>query len=123
MTQQLLWDEAVDRLKARVSPQNYDMWLRPIELTAWDGGTLRLRAPNSYVRVWFETNFMSLLVKDLRDLGHDVRIEFEPDGDDRAPAYVPVPHDLPIGSSPTAFVIAASTRTSTPAITKAPVVA
>jgi len=29
MTVQLLWDEAVGRLKSRVSSQNYDMWLRP----------------------------------------------------------------------------------------------
>ena len=104
---QLLWDEAVDRLKSRVSPQNYDMWLRPIELKSWDGDTVRLRAPNSYVRVWFETNFLSLLVKDLCELGYAIRIEFEPDGDDRAP----LPDELPLGSSPTAYMVDASTRT------------
>ena len=80
MTQQLLWDEAVGRLRSRVSPQNFDMWLRPIELMSWDGATLRLRAPNSYVRLWFESNFLTSLVKELTDLGHErVRVEFEPD--------------------------------------------
>ena len=78
MNQQLHWDEAVGRLKSRVSPQNYDMWLRPIEVTSWEGNTLRLRAPNSYVRLWFESNFLSSLVKELRDLGHEeVRVEFD----------------------------------------------
>src|SRR4051812_45659025 len=87
MTSQLVWDEAVDRLRSRVSPQNFDMWLRPIEMRSWDGNTLRLRAPNSYVRLWFESNFLSSLVSEIRSLGHDVRVEFDPD----APPAPPEP--------------------------------
>src|SRR6476469_735161 len=96
MNQQLAWDEAVGRLKSRVSPQNYDMWLRPIEVTSWDGATLRLRAPNSYIRFWFESNFLTSLVKELQDLGHEqVRVEFDPDLEGRpeqdlAPVAIPV---------------------------------
>ena len=115
MNQQLPWDEAVGRLKSRVSPQNYDMWLRPIEVTSWDGSTLRLRAPNSYVRLWFESNFLSSLVKELRDLGHeDVRVEFDPDSEAR-PA--PEPIEMALGSMPTASLPTASQ----PAIAIAPV--
>ena len=100
MTVQLLWDEAVGRLKSRVSSQNYDMWLRPIEVRSFDGATLRLRAPNSYVRLWFESNFLGTLLKEISDLGHDqVRVEFEPDGaDDRAAAPEPSEND-PIGDA------------------------
>ena len=99
MNQQLPWDEAVGRLKSRVSPQNYDMWLRPIEVTSWDGNTLRLRAPNSYVRIWFESNFLSSLVKELRDLGHEqVRVEFDPDNETKP---TPVPLEMAVGSTPT----------------------
>jgi len=86
MTVQLLWDEAVGRLKSRVSSQNYDMWLRPIEVRSFDGSTLRLRAPNSYIRSWFESNFLGTLLKEIRELGHDeVHVEFEPDGLDSGP--------------------------------------
>jgi len=102
MTQQLPWDEAVGRLRSRVSPQNYDMWLRPIELMSWDGATLRLRAPNSYVRLWFESNFLASLVKELHDLGHDeVRVEFDPDGPDGERPPAPEPMVMPVGSVPT----------------------
>jgi len=109
MNQQLHWDEAVGRLKSRVTPQNYDMWLRPIEVTSWDGNILRLRAPNSYVRLWFESNFLSSLVKELRDLGHeDVRVEFDPDSEARPPigradahiAAITEPLVMPVGSTP-----------------------
>jgi chromosomal replication initiator protein len=96
-----LWNEAVDRLRARVSPQNYDMWLRPIELMSWDGSTLRLRAPNSYVRLWFESNFLMSLLRELHDLGHNsVRVEFDADGE-RPVASEPaiaIPASLPTSS-------------------------
>jgi len=89
MTQHFLWQEAVERLRSRVTPQNYDMWLRPIEISSWEGETLRLRAPNSYVRVWFESNFQAGMIIELRELGADVRIEFEPDGNERMPPRAP----------------------------------
>ena len=85
MTVPILWDEAVGRLRSKVSPQNYDMWLRPIELLSFDGSTLRLRAPNSYVRLWFESNFLGTLLKEIHELGHDVRVEFDADGPDDRP--------------------------------------
>ena len=38
-----LWDEAAGRLRAKVSPQNFEMWLRPIESRVVRWATLRLR--------------------------------------------------------------------------------
>src|SRR5512138_3712278 len=105
MTVQLLWDEAVGRLRSRVSSQNYDMWLRPIELRSFDGSTLRLRAPNSYVRLWFESNFLTTLLKEIHELGQgEFRVEFDPDREDR-PA-LPELVDIPASSSPRVEVIA-----------------
>src|SRR5436190_1277376 len=101
MNQQLPWDEAVGRLRSRLTPQHYDMWLRPIEVISWDGATLRLRAPNSYVRLWFEANFMTSVVQELRDLGHiDVRVAFDPDSELRAEPLIE-PVELAAGSMPT----------------------
>ncbi|HEY1813306.1 MAG TPA: chromosomal replication initiator protein DnaA [Kofleriaceae bacterium] len=118
MTQQLLWDEAVDRLRSRVSPQNFDMWLRPIELTSWDGSTLRLRAPNSYVRLWFESNFLATLVEELGQLGQcEVRVVFDPDGEEQvrpveASGSSPA---IETAHAPTIPTIPASTPPSIPA--------
>jgi chromosomal replication initiator protein len=77
------------------------MWLRPIELTSFDGTLLRLRAPNSYVRLWFESNFLGSLLKELQELGHDVRVEFDPDGQTERMAPPEPLMELPQGSSPT----------------------
>jgi chromosomal replication initiator protein len=95
MTLPLLWDEAVGRLRSRVSPQNYDMWLRPIELLSFDGAILKLRAPNSYVRLWFESNFLGTLLKEIGELGHQVRVEFEPDAPDERPPPEPASNPPP----------------------------
>jgi len=108
MTVPLLWDEAVGRLRSRVSPQNYDMWLRPIELLSFDGAILKLRAPNSYVRLWFESNFLGTLLKEIQELGHEVRVEFDADApDDRPPPELPVqapPDPPPVLPRPVAVV-------------------
>src|SRR3954465_2607373 len=102
MTVPLLWDEAVGRLRSRISPQYYDMWLRPIELLSFDGATLRLRAPNSYIRSWFESNFFGWLRKEIQELGHDdARVGFDPDGPDERPAAPPPPaRDPPAPPTP-----------------------
>lgn len=83
MAEALVWDQALDRLRSRVSQQNYDMWLAPIECTGWREGKLRLRAPNSYVRIWFESNFLDAMRAEVQTVtGEDVIIEFDPDGPD-----------------------------------------
>jgi chromosomal replication initiator protein len=109
MTVPLLWDEAVGRLRSRVSPQNYDMWLRPIELLSFDGATLRLRAPNSYIRFWFESNFLGTLLREIHELGHDVRVEFEDHPDDRpvhaSPEAVGTPPPIPLPEPAPARVV------------------
>ena len=63
-----LWNQALDRLRARVSEQNFTMWLRPMECTSLEDGVLRLRAPNSYVRLWFESNFLEAALAEVRTL-------------------------------------------------------
>jgi chromosomal replication initiator protein len=102
MTVPLLWDEAVGRIRSRISPQYYDMWLRPIELLSFDGATLRLRAPNSYIRSWFESNFLVSLLKEIHDLGHEVRVEFDADGPDERPPPAPAPAREPPPPAPPA---------------------
>ena len=76
-----LWAQVLSQLQARVAPQNFDMWLRPLECTSFTEMTLRLRAPNSYVRRWFEDKFLASASEQLAAIcGEIVAIEFEADG-------------------------------------------
>jgi chromosomal replication initiator protein len=85
-----IWSSALRRLESRIAPQNFDMWLRPIECRAVEGRTIRLRAPNPYVRLWFESNYLTVLLDEMRaESAVDYLVEFEPDGNPMAIAPVP----------------------------------
>jgi chromosomal replication initiator protein len=75
-----IWSNALRRLSTRISPQNFEMWLRPIECRKVDGHTLLLEAPNPYVRLWFESNYLSIVLDELRSES-DVtyQVEFVPE--------------------------------------------
>jgi chromosomal replication initiator protein len=91
-----IWSSALRRLEHRIAPQNFDMWLRPIECCAIDGRTIRLRAPNPYVRFWFESNYLTAVLDELKaETALDYAVEFEPDSDP-PPARDDQPLSLPL---------------------------
>jgi chromosomal replication initiator protein len=91
-----LWETALGRLSSKVSPQNFDMWLRPIEFVSDDAGTLQLRAPNSYVRLWFESNYLEAILEEIRTVsGVPIRVEFTSDAPRTAPPTVTVAEPAP----------------------------
>jgi chromosomal replication initiator protein len=75
-----LWGNALERLRTRISPQNFDMWLSPIECLEAGDAKLLLRAPNSYVRLWFESNFLPSVLGEIETIsGTSFAVEFAPD--------------------------------------------
>ncbi len=73
------------------------MWLRPIECCAIDGRTIRLRAPNPYVRFWFESNYLTAVLDELKaETALEYAVEFEPDIDPPAHRASGEP-DAPLG--------------------------
>jgi chromosomal replication initiator protein len=75
-----LWRTAVDRIRDRVSIQNFAMWMAPIECIEVSDTSLMLRAPNSYVRVWFESNFLPSILHEMELLaGVAFEVEFAPE--------------------------------------------
>jgi chromosomal replication initiator protein len=91
------WIRALVRLEAQIAPQNFDMWLRPIECLGIEGRIVRLRAPNPYVRLWFESNYLAVLLDEMRgETDVDYLVEFEPDGE--SPAAPPPSVDTIVDS-------------------------
>ena len=98
-----LWEGALARLSGKVSPQNFDMWLRPIQCVGQEGPVLQLRAPNSYVRLWFESNYLDAVLDEIRAAsGLPLRVEFsvETAAGERAPRAAEAPLPPPVGSPP-----------------------
>ena len=59
--------------------------MTPIELVSWDAAKIRLRAPNSYVRWWFEKHYLEALEREVRELGSEARVEFDLDAETVTP--------------------------------------
>jgi chromosomal replication initiator protein len=60
-----IWSEALHGLEPRLDRQTFDMWLRPIRLAKVDGDLLQLRAPNRFLKEWFETHYLDLALDEL----------------------------------------------------------
>lgn len=60
-----IWSEALHGLEPRLDRQTFDMWLRPIRLASVDGDILQLRAPNRFLKEWFETHYLDLALDEL----------------------------------------------------------
>lgn len=91
-----IWSTALERLSTRLSPQNFDMWLRPIEFVPSSdgdsGSVIHVRAPNAYVRLWFESNFLDATLSELHAVsGREIGLIFDPESPGSAPARVPTP--------------------------------
>ncbi|MEE9382382.1 MAG: chromosomal replication initiator protein DnaA [Nannocystaceae bacterium] len=57
-----IWCRALATLRPRLDPHTYEMWLRPIQFNALDGEELQLLAPNRFLKEWFETHYLALVL-------------------------------------------------------------
>ncbi len=61
-----IWNEALQGLQPRLGEQTYDMWLRPIELATIRDDTLQLTAPNRFMKEWFETHYLGVVLDEIQ---------------------------------------------------------
>ncbi len=57
---QSIWKQCLDRLEGELTAQQFNTWIRPLQAVE-DGGTLRLLAPNQFVRDWVSENMRTHL--------------------------------------------------------------
>ncbi len=62
-----VWQKALKALAERIKPHNFDMWLRPISCHSVEGEEMVLRAPNRYIKEWFEDNYLPIVIQELRN--------------------------------------------------------
>lgn len=58
-----LWDDALKVIARKLSAQNFDLWFRPIRCQGIDGHTIRLLAPNQFIKEWFETHYQQVVLE------------------------------------------------------------
>jgi chromosomal replication initiator protein len=85
-----IWQSALMALQERIKPHNYDMWLRPIECLAVEETTITLRAPNRYIKEWFEDNYLSIVLQEIRNrTQREFQVSFQVDEPEVEPVSAP----------------------------------
>ncbi len=115
-----LWDQCLHRLQGELTPQQFNTWIRPLH-AVYDSHTLRLLAPNSFVKERIESNFMSQIAAIACDLaGLSVPIVAEVGSQalfEEAPAPAAEPRAeaaAPVRATPAASQNAKSNTTAAP---------
>lgn len=52
-----LWSKVTDSLRERIGPQNFDIWIKPIQLLSMDGEKVEMEVPNRFFREWINEHY------------------------------------------------------------------
>ncbi|HEY8431088.1 MAG TPA: DnaA/Hda family protein, partial [Sandaracinaceae bacterium] len=66
-----LWDTALASLRSRLSEENFQTWLEPVQLERVEGRKVVLRIPNRFYADWISTHYLDLIFESLRQGGLD----------------------------------------------------
>ena len=85
-----IWEASLRMVETKIKPHNFEMWIKPIECVELDGSLLHLRAPNRFIKEWFEDNYLPTLVDVVTGLsGKPVRVQLDVREEAEAPAAPP----------------------------------
>lgn len=79
----ILWEKSLQIIKEKVSQQNFDTWIRPIQIHSMDGNKVFLSVPNRFFREWLMENYSTVIQESLSSVsGIKVQVDFliVPDG-------------------------------------------
>ena len=96
------WSKALEILKARLDPVQFETWLSPIRTSSGEGGALTLEVPDEFSARWIRDNYLEMIKDALWDtargpVGIDFRVrDITPD----APGMLPHDTDSDVRATP-----------------------
>jgi len=114
-----VWAQVLSVVRARVSPQCFDTWFRPVQFCGADKTCVRIKVPNQSFKQWLLDNYAPLLLDAIREttrmpLQLDVSVETGPAAAEPAgpAAEPPRPGGVPFNPKYTfaSFVVGASNQ-------------
>jgi chromosomal replication initiator protein len=73
----IIWDKSTNIIKKKVSQQNFDTWIQPLEITSMDGGNIHLAVPNKFFKDWLSENYIPIIKESLSAvIGSPVKVHF-----------------------------------------------
>ena len=73
----LLWSRVQGSLREKLGAQNFEIWIRPIQMGSIQDDFVNLEVPNRYYRDWVAANYGPALNQELEQIiGRPVRLQF-----------------------------------------------
>ncbi len=71
------WDKTTKIIQEKISKQNFDTWIKPIQILAMEDQCVQLAVPNKFFKDWLLDNYCSTIKQSLKDAsGLEVNIDF-----------------------------------------------
>ncbi len=78
-----LWDRALNDLRGRLSTENFETWLAPVECLGFSEDVIQLRIPNKFFQDWISAHYLDLILESLRKQTAKTEIKVRWEVDDR----------------------------------------
>ena len=73
----MLWNKVIKIIKEKITKQNFDTWINPVQLQSLEDGRIVLTVPNRFFRDWLQEHYLSLIRESLlSETGVIYNIEF-----------------------------------------------
>lgn len=73
----LLWSTVQGSLREKLGAQNFEIWIRPIQMGIINDDSVSLEVPNRYYRDWVAANYGPALNQELEEaIGRPIRLQF-----------------------------------------------
>lgn len=63
-----LWNETCERFRERLNPDIFEMWFKPLEFGTMEDGKLRILAPNDFVSIWLQDNYLEIIQAEVAEV-------------------------------------------------------
>ena len=74
----MLWEKSIQIIKEKVSPQNFETWIRPIKLSSLEGNNVTLNVPNKFFKDWLIENYQPVIREAIAKVaGIDLKVELQ----------------------------------------------
>lgn len=86
-----LWLDCVERLRSELPEQQFNTWIRPLQVDETDASRLMLVAPNRFVLDWVNDKYRSRIEDLVRELSPNQAVRVDVSAASRKPSFVSPP--------------------------------
>lgn len=65
-----LWLKSLNILKEKISEQNFNTWIKPIQIKEIDGHIINAEVPNKFIKDWVKDNYKKIIEDTFSQLGY-----------------------------------------------------